>query len=92
MAGNKYYAKSTQEVLQSYDWLFREKLESMDALARSLYTDLSVALVPKDQIASIMQQYFAEIWEAVAEKEEKKSGKGVPRWIGKRQRRSSSET
>lgn len=76
MAGNRYYANSTQEVLESFEWLFREKLEELDQMSRNMWRDLFYARVPSDQIQPIIQQFFAELWEQVAETEEQRLERG----------------
>lgn len=72
----RYYAKSTQEVLESYERLFRDKLQAMDSLARSMYTDLiQEARIPSKDVPGIMSQFFAEVWELVAETEDQREGR-----------------
>ncbi|RJE88599.1 hypothetical protein D3P07_11430 [Paenibacillus sp. 1011MAR3C5] len=72
MAGNRYYYETTQEVLESYEWLFKEHLTAMDRMARSMRNELQALRMTDKDIKPILQQFFAEVWEQVARTEEQK--------------------
>ncbi|MHA6481086.1 hypothetical protein ACX1C1_04080 [Paenibacillus sp. strain BS8-2] len=91
MAKNRYYADSTQGVLESYEWLFREKLQELDKMARSMSTDLTNARVPNKQIPAIMRQFFAELWEQVAATEEQRLRRQRPDELEKGNHEATSE-
>jgi hypothetical protein len=64
---NRYIPKSARETLESYEWLYRDKLESLDHLTRQLWRDLVHAGVRSSEVRDVISDYFAGIWEQVAE-------------------------
>lgn len=76
MAGNRYYSKTTQEVLVSYEWLMKEQLTKLDGLARNMMADLAQVQIYNKEAQGIVHRFFTELWEQVAETEAIKALKG----------------
>lgn len=70
---NRYIPKSAQETLESYEWLYREKLESLDHLTRQMWRDLQQAGVPASKVRSVIQKFFAQLWNQVAQEQEEQA-------------------
>ncbi|RED54773.1 hypothetical protein [Cohnella lupini] len=70
---NRHIPKSGKEVFESYEWLFREKLESLDHLTREMWKELRWVGVPTKKIPEVIGEFFAYLWEDVADKAEKEA-------------------
>jgi len=70
---SRYQYKEAREVLESYEWLYREKLEELDVLTRKMWRDLQTARTPKAQIPVMIGEFFRELWVQVAEEQEQKA-------------------
>jgi hypothetical protein len=47
-----------EEIYKSYEWLFRERLEQLDVLARNMFSEMGTFGVPKAQCDSFVQDKF----------------------------------
>ena len=70
---NRYSHKNKQEALESFEWLFREKLEQLDHLTRCLWADLADVGVREKDIPKVISEWFSELWREVAEEQEKQA-------------------
>lgn len=60
-----------EEVWESFEWLYRDKLEQLDHMTRQMIYEMSYKGCDVERIHQFIRERFAELWEAVArEKEE----------------------
>lgn len=62
-----------QEVWDSFEWLFREKLESMDSMTRTMIREMQMTGANLTQIRRFIPQRFSGLWESVADEGERKA-------------------
>lgn len=69
---NRYRHSEAWSIWGSYEWLLSEKLESIDHLARLIYSDLMQTGMRSADARAFMIEMFAGLWERVAANEEAK--------------------
>lgn len=72
---NKHRHTDMQDSWESYEYLFREKLESLDNLTRSMIKDMQAAGTNMTQIRRFVPGKFQQLWDEVAERQEEKHGR-----------------
>lgn len=74
---NRHYPKSAAEVLESYEFLLKDKLRDIDHMTRQMFRDLQLTGQSNQQIREMLTQSFWDIWEQVAAEEEVKTKRRV---------------
>lgn len=66
------------EVAESFRWLFKDKLISMDNVARTMISEMKLTGVKNEHIAEYLPQFFNEVMQQAlaeqAERYDKKKG------------------
>lgn len=75
MRKNKYQAKDMNEVWESWEYLFRELLESLDNKTRKMISEMQMLDVNMTLIRRYVPERFEELWHQVAAEQEEKHGR-----------------
>lgn len=59
-----------EDIYQSFEWLLQEKLEQLDANARVMFSEMSVAGIPQDRYIPFVQQKIRELAQSIIKKED----------------------
>lgn len=58
---NRHYPKSVAEVLESYEFLLKDKLRDIDHMTRQMFRDLQLTGQSNQQIREMLTQSFWDI-------------------------------
>jgi hypothetical protein len=75
-----------EDIYQSYEYLFREKLEAMDYMARKMFSEMGLFGVPKALCDTYVQEKFKTLAMDVIEKGGKVVGRKDKLRVGRRKR------
>lgn len=67
---NRHYHSEAPSVWASYEYLIKERLESIDHMARRMFSELQYTGMRKDDIYAFMEEQFTELWKKVAAEQE----------------------
>lgn len=70
---NQHPRSNTVEVWDSFEWLFRQKLEQLDFMTRQMMYEMSYKGCDHEAIARFVQERFARLWEQVAAEQEEET-------------------
>lgn len=62
-----------QQVWNSFEWLYREKLEAIDHLTRQMIREMNYSGVSMAQIRRFVPVAFKQLWDQVASEQEGKT-------------------
>lgn len=69
---NRYRPSNMVEVWSSFEWLFREKLEQLDAMTRQMMDEMLYKGCDQEAVQRYVQHQFAALWAQVAAEEEER--------------------
>jgi hypothetical protein len=72
MGMNRHRSKEIQEVWDSFEWLYREKLESLDYLTRQMIKEMEATGADIRTVRSFVPKKFAGLWQTVSQEREGK--------------------
>lgn len=70
MNGNRYRHSNMQDVWDSFEWLYRQKLEELDHMTRQMIREMSYPGCDVVRIHEFVREQFADLWENVARQQE----------------------
>lgn len=72
---SRHRCKDIEEVWDSFEWLYREKLESLDNLTRSMIKEMEDTGADYRTVRKYVPKKFEELWANVSELQEQKQGR-----------------
>jgi hypothetical protein len=75
---NKYRRKDMQEVWDSFEWLYREKLQSLDSMTRQMIGEMQMTGLNLTQIRRFVPKAFADLYNQVAKENRDKNKEAQP--------------
>ncbi|BBI32017.1 hypothetical protein [Cohnella abietis] len=73
---NKYRCNDMQEVWNSFEWLYREKLQSLDNMTRQMIGEMQKTGLNLTQIRRFVPKAFADLYNQVAQENRDKNKEG----------------
>ena len=71
---NRHYPETLHEVWESYEGMLKDKLRSIDHMARQMFKEMALTRsANNEKIRNFLHDHFAMLWEQVAAEEEVKT-------------------
>lgn len=71
--GNRYRTSNMAEVWESFEHLYRHKLEELDHMTRQMMNEMTYSGCDREAIARFVRQSFADLWESVATEQDQRT-------------------
>lgn len=76
---NRHYHSEAPSVWGSYEYLLKERLESIDYIARRMFSELQYTGMKNADIHAFMEEQFIGLWKKVAAEQEAITNERKPR-------------